>query len=432
MIRRRTLSCISSGILLLSLTAMCPALGRAQYHPAQLVGTWELQTPQGSFSLVLNPDGKGVFNGREMRWAFNQGTLVLVGPAGELVYKASVTADTLTLSGGGLTAPAIWKRARGGGSPPGVPASGLAGMGRQAPARVSAPSGPVGTWEAPGPQGVVSMVFNADGTGTFNGEQGTWTYSRGTLRISGASGATFAYTAAITPTSLTLSGANLSQPLTFQRLGADAGGASGEADVGTDQAAAPATVSSGPVGIWEMEGKTGAVRMDLRPDGSGVFAGENVRWQFNQGVLSIARENGTTYMYNATLAPDSITLSSAGLGRPVTFRRVSGGEEQGDLVGSALSAAGPGASQAEGVPQAAAGLIGKWQGKTGLVEITANGTFIFPGGNSTPYTVEGDALTLRGTDGVLRFRYNLSGATLTLTTDKGQSLTFTRVSGGVQ
>jgi len=143
------------------------------------------------------------------------------------------------------------------------------------------------------------MVFNADGTGNFNGEQGTWTYSGGNLSISGASGSAFTYRASMTSTSLTISGGNLSQPMTFQRAGAGAG-AGGEqyetgASVGAEQGAT-AGAASRPVGVWETEGKNGPVTMDLKPDGSGVFAGENVRWQFNQGVLTIARESGTTYM----------------------------------------------------------------------------------------------------------------------------------------
>jgi hypothetical protein len=398
-------------------------------HPSNLAGTWEISGPQGSFQLILQPDGKGFFNGKEMRWAFNQGTLALVGPSGELVYKATVTGETLTLTGGGLTAPAVWRRARAGTGSPGRPGGGgLAGIGGQPGA--SGPPGPIGTWEAPGPQGVISMIFKADGTGTFNGEPGTWTYKDGVLSISGASGSAFTYQASVTATTLTISGANLQAPMTFERVGEAASGPGEQAEVvagvGTERAGGAAA----PIGTWEAEGKSGPVRLDLRSDGTGVFAEENVRWQFNNGTLSIARENGTTYMYNATMDADSLTLNSAGLGRPVTFRRVGTAPSHDDLLGTAVPGAAPGAAQLGGAPQSAGRLVGKWQGKAGTVEITPDGKFIFPGSGVAPYTIEGDVLTLQATDGLLKFKVSLQGDSLVLTAADGRTLQFTRVPSG--
>ncbi len=174
--------------------------------------------------------------------------------------------------------------------------------------------------------------------------------------------------------------------------------------------------STGPIGTWEVQGPNGMVQLVLKPDGSGAFGGGPVHWTFNQNVLSLTGPNGKTIMYNASLSPDSMTLSGGGLDSPVNFRRSGAGAEAG-------------AEEGEGERQPAqGGLVGTWQGQNGMMQLNADGSAVYNGVNIR-YTAQGGTLTLIAADGTFPLPYTLSGNTLTVT-NQGQTVKLTRVSGG--
>jgi len=177
------------------------------------------------------------------------------------------------------------------------------------------------------------------------------------------------------------------------------------------QVAAAGNSPSGPGGAWETPGPNGTIRLVLNPDGTGTLGGGAVRWQFNQGILSLAGPNGTTVMYNAALTENSLTVSGGNLAQPVVFSHVA---SEANSAGSKFVGKTGGD-----------GLVGRWQGPAGIVEIKADGMMVIPGVNYR-YKVQGNTLTLTGNDGTLPVPFRLDGETLTLTLS-GQSATLKRM-----
>ena len=255
-----------------------------------------------------------------------------------------------------------------------------------------------GTWETQGRNGPLTMELRPDGSGIMAGENIHWQYNLGILVISRAGGEIHMYNAKLASGSLTLTSATMKQPSVFHRVG----------DVRK-----PAE-ESGPAGSWEVAWPQGVVHLNLKPGGTGDFGGGPIHWTFNQKVLSLTGANGRTIMYNAALAGDSMTLSGGGLEAPLEFHRAggqpktaAGGEEREDKE---------------------TGLVGSWQGNTGIMRLNADGTASFNGSNFR-YTAENGILTLTGSDGALPMPYTLSGDTLQVTI-QGQQGTLRRVHGG--
>lgn len=75
-----------------------------------ILGVWELAHPTAPLRLTLAADASGTLNGAAVRWSFEGGRLTLTAGMTR-VYDAALTADTLTLSGGGLPEALALKRA---------------------------------------------------------------------------------------------------------------------------------------------------------------------------------------------------------------------------------------------------------------------------------------------------------------------------------
>ena len=75
----------------------------------------------------------------------------------------------------------------------------------------------VGNWQGTKGQTGYTLTLNVDGKGSLNGTAIQWQFSEGLLHLKAAKGS-FDYKAAVTVTSLTLTGNDLQQPLVFQRL----------------------------------------------------------------------------------------------------------------------------------------------------------------------------------------------------------------------
>jgi len=212
-------------LLFILLFAVAPAL--AQLAP-NLTGTWKAKEGDVTVTLVLNADGTGKLDNAKIKYAVRGRTLSIDDSGTVNNYSFELAGNKLTVSGGDLKQPMVFERE-------GATASGGLGARRQAPAEktaVDAPStassGPAGVWGMKTPNGVVTMVLNEDGTGNFAGDAGKWKFERGILMVSGGT-STYMFTAAITPTTMTLTNATLPQPLLFTRAGAPAGEAAGKA-----------------------------------------------------------------------------------------------------------------------------------------------------------------------------------------------------------
>src|ERR1051325_5696682 len=200
---------------------------------------------------------------------------------------------------------------------------------RHQPSAVS----PVGSWEWQGGQIVLQVVFNADGTGSFNSQAIKWQLQGGVMTLNDGF-STVRYNASLAADSLTLSGGNLPQALTFRRT-------SDKAIAGGD---APSE-ESGPVGSWEREAGDKRYRLVIQADGTGALDGMAFQWAFDQGSLRLTVGKDVV-TYKASFAENTMTLAGASQQQPTIWKRLA-------------------ASGAQGKAQSGTGLVGKWQGPDG-------------------------------------------------------------------
>jgi len=326
-----------------------------------VTGVWQVSTPPGTAVLMLNPDGSGEFNGEEIHWTFEQNILTIAEPTSTTMYNAALAGDSLTLSGANLRAPITFKRLGSGGTPQTTSGESDSNSGGGLAAVSGGGGSPavVGTWQVQNTSGTFTLVLDANGSGKFNNDKIRWQFNQGVLTLSWENGTTYMYNTSLAGDTLSVSGGNLSQPILFHRLGPGGGtGGLAAAAGATSKSPTKDFETSGPVGNWETQGSNGPVSMVLNAGGTGNMAGENIHWKFNQEVLMITRGGGDTHMYNAKLAADSITLTSAVLKQPSVFHRVG---QSSSMTGSANGSAGSGGAGKAGAPQA----TGKLRVQTG-------------------------------------------------------------------
>ena len=451
------LALVCSVLLTLCVSSHMLAGGQARSgKPASIVGVWEAKTADGPSMLLLNADGSGEFNGKELQWKFNQNILSLSFPGdATYLYEAALAANSLVVNSADLKQPI--KFTRSGSAAASEPANPLAGGGLAGPSaggkssagRSAGASGPEGTWQVQKPNGMFTLVLDPGGAGSFNGNPVKWKLSQGILTLQWENGDVFMYNAALTANSLRVTGGNLSAPIEFQRVGGAVAG--GMAAGGAKSQPASGGHSSGPVGHWETPSQNGTISLILKPDGSGTFGQGSVRWSYNQGVLTLTGPNGRPIAYNATIGPDSMSLSGEGLDAPISFRRSggaasasregiggAGGGEDGEGVDegedAADSAGGFGGNTAGGFAGGSrgaaggSGLTGNWQNQQGsTLQLNPDGTAVL-NGQRFKYTSDGSTITLIGADGSMPFPYSLQGNTLTVSV-QGQTAIYTRTGG---
>jgi hypothetical protein len=414
--------CTALLILVTAVTNPGAAQTRSQSSKSNLnkiTGVWEVQTAKGSFTLLLNADGSGEFNGEEIHWTYSQNVLSITDQEGTVMYNAALTSNSLTISGGNLQTPVTFRRSGSDAGPDNADdsagaqsAGGLGAITGSAKA-----SGPTGTWQFQNAKGTFTMTLSPGGTGKFNNDQIRWEYNQNVLTLKWESGDTFMYNAKLSGDSFHISGGNLSQPIDFQRAGSAK--SSGGLDVGTDENVAPKkskkVSASDPGGDWEVPGPNGIIHLSLMANGTGTFGGGNIHWTYSQRILSMTGPNGNTIKYNAAFGPGTMTLSGGGLETPLVFRRPGAEPEEDSQEGETRAENGN------------RGLVGSWQGQKGSVTLNADGSAVF-NGISCRYSVEGNTLTMSGTDGDFPLPFTLSGNTLTLTI-RGEPATFKRGTG---
>ena len=315
---------------------------------ASPAGNWELKAGQVNLKLTLNPDGTGTLNGVSIKWQLNQGVMIVNDGAATMMYKATMTADSLTLAGANLQQPLTFQRV------------GEAADEQDAPDPEVA--GPAGTWRREGNGQVHNMSLRPDGSGAVDGIAFEWKFNQNTLMLR-AGNETLMYKASMAPDSMILSGGNLPQPVVWQR----AGKSTGVNERGTTKKAAPA---SGLAGRWQ--GPDGVV--EFKPDNSMTINGTNYLYRVQGNLITVTGNDGSIQV---PFRLDGDTLSVEVNGRPQTLKRIS-----------------------EEAPQAGGGsirqeLVGKWcyisssntyggsRMSNVCVTLYANGTFEYYGETST-------------------------------------------------
>jgi hypothetical protein len=408
------------------LTVLCiatSALGVGPQRSASaknVAGVWESKTAEGNSVLMLNADGSGEFNGKELQWTFNQNVLSLSFQGGSTyLYETVLAGNNLTVNSADLKQPIRFTRSGScGGAEQANPMAGggLAGItGAAKPAAANSAGGPEGTWQVQKPGGTFTLVLNPGGIGEFNGTPVKWELSRNILTLRWENGDVFMYNATLTANSLKVAGGNLSAPITFQRVG---GGSSGVAAAASRPRS---NAGGGPVGHWETVTENGTIQLVLNPDGSGTFGQGSVRWVYGQGTLTLTGPNGTPIPYPASIGPDSMTLTDSTSGAALTFRRAGGAEnsEGGEEAGGFGGNAGSGSSGGAG------SLAGSWQNQQGsALQLNPDGSAML-NGTRFKYTSDGSTITLIGSDGQMPFPYSLGGNTLTVQV-QGQTVIYTR------
>lgn len=410
--------------------------------------------------LLLNADGSGEFNGKELRWTFSQNVLSLKFQGGTTyMYETALAANSLVVNSADLKQPIKFTRSGSAAPEAASPATSRRGGGLgaiSAGGKSANSGGPEGTWELQKEDGTFTLVLGPGGSGTFNSDPVKWKYAQGILTLQWENGDVFMYNAALTASSLKVSGGNLSAPIEFQRAG---GGASAGMTAGGARPRPGA--GGGPVGTWETDTPNGVIQLVLNPDGTGIFGTGSVRWSYNQGVVTMTGPNGKPIPYPATIGPDSMTLRDASSGAALTFRKVSGGgggfggggqsaASRGGIGGGLDEDEGPDEGEDEaGFPGQApggfggdsggfggggraagggSGLVGSWRNQQGMtLQLNPDGSAVL-NGQRFNYTSDGSTITLIAADGQMPFPYSLSGNTLSVQV-QGQTVVYTRTGG---
>jgi hypothetical protein len=119
-------------------------------------GEWERRAGQQVFHLNLKPDGTGTLNEMSFKWTFEQGVLSFSDGNTTLMYNATISAESLKLSGGSPPTTTLFervaKRAGSGASQTKQPRTNSGGL--------------TGRWKSRD----YALQVNADGTVLINGE----------------------------------------------------------------------------------------------------------------------------------------------------------------------------------------------------------------------------------------------------------------------
>jgi|GEM_PF-6961508 len=80
---------------------------------SDIVGTWVRPAGSTTKTLTLNADGSGSINTLTLKWHLSGDLLILSlsNPVGNVSYQVSVSGDSLTIAGGALAEPVVYRRA---------------------------------------------------------------------------------------------------------------------------------------------------------------------------------------------------------------------------------------------------------------------------------------------------------------------------------
>lgn len=162
----------------------------------------------------------------------------------------------------------------------------------------------------------MTLMLNADGSGEFDGEMIRYTY-QGTKLSLLQGGQTTVYSCALQENSLTLSGGDLDQPVTFTRNGIQEQPQVISADA---ELKSQNTSSSNAdlIGIWSGNGET----IEFKSNGQCVYIGNTFSYQLSQGHIVLTTSQGNV-MFAYNIKGNQLNLTANG--KQITYQRGASG-----------------------------------------------------------------------------------------------------------
>ncbi len=183
----------------------------------------------------------------------------------------------------------------------------------------------------------MTLMLNADGSGEFDGEMIRYTF-QGTKLSLLQGGQTTVYSCALQENSLTLSGGDLDQPVTFIRNGIQEQPpvSSASAELKSQHTSSS---DSDLIGIWSGNGET----IEFKSNGQCIYIGNTFSYQLSQGHITLATSQGNV-MFAYDIKGNQLNLTANG--KQITYQR-----------GASSASSGSANSNAGNVTQE---LVGKW------------------------------------------------------------------------
>jgi len=183
----------------------------------------------------------------------------------------------------------------------------------------------------------MTLMLNPDGSGEFDGEMIRFTTQGNTLAIT-QQGAVTNYTYTLQGNSLTLTGGDLDNAVTFMRNGGNEQSNAVNATTNTTPTPRPGVnagtnantgnTGNGLIGVWSGNGET----MEFKPDGTCVYAGNVIPYRISQGHIILQGAQGEAsiaYSVNG----DQLTLMSKG--QQMVYGRGAGNKGAANTGGNA-------------------------------------------------------------------------------------------------
>ena len=189
----------------------------------------------------------------------------------------------------------------------------------------------LGTWVNSDFGFEMTLLLNADGSGEFDGERLTYTINGPTLAVN-QFGAINNYTFVLAGNKLTLSGADIEQPITFTRSGSQPVPA---AEVKKPESSN--TMNNNLVGVWT----SGNESIEFKPDGKCQYVGQSYPYKVNGNQLILTTAEGDV-AFGYSLSGDHLTLSygssnvmykKGGASTPLNSSNTSSGRIDQTIVG---------------------------------------------------------------------------------------------------
>lgn len=164
----------------------------------------------------------------------------------------------------------------------------------------------------------MTLMLNADGSGEFDGEMIRFTYQGAKLSLV-QGGQTTVYSCTLQENSLTLSGGDLDQPVTFTRNG------SGIQEQ-PQNVSAPAELKAQSnshndadlIGIWSGNGET----IEFKSNGQCIYIGNTFTYQLSQGHIILSTAQGNV-MFAYQINGNQLSLTANG--KQITYQRGTSG-----------------------------------------------------------------------------------------------------------
>jgi hypothetical protein len=210
----------------------------------------------------------------------------------------------------------------------------------------------------------MTLMLNADGTGEFDGEVIRFT-NQGTKLSLMQNGQTTNYSYTLQENSLTLSGGDLDQSITFTRNGAQV---QSPVTLAETEVKTPHTSSGDAdlIGIWSGNGES----IEFKTDGRCVYMGNTFSYQRSQGHITLATSQGNV-MFAYSITGNQLNLTANG--KQFTYER--GASTASSVAGNSKGG------------QVAQELVGKWcwtnvnstntggSSSSECIALNANGTY---------------------------------------------------------